>query len=393
MKRPTYTLTSLIKTVFRSGERSLPRKELCERLQERLAHTQIGQSDGEAVLAEVLRAPHSPVRTGHTAAIIELTYQPHQLYDLAYRFLRDTHVPRTTEQIVPELRRQTQFSWNQVNRLLQLERDPRFVQYQGDRRWFLAEWEVANDLVYAYAREHGLEKIAIRSLPFFLESEIGLSARGYVFLPELDARFEMAGESMLIRPVPEMDRAQQNGPSDAPQEDTEAVQAEEAHPVAQADANHDAAEAVPADSVKAAPDVAESAIAEAEGSAEAGESVEAEEAVPANEANMTARASEPETQAEVAATAVLTADHHQLSFEEEPFVNTIPSQPVLQEVYQMLQQSLARLQARQQQMAQEVVAFFQQNDMSAIEALMKEKHKNEQLALAIQQALAVAEQQ
>lgn len=358
MKRPTYTLTSLIKTVFRSGERSLPRKELCERLQERLQHTQAGQPDGEAVLAEVLRAPHSPVRTGHTAAIIELTYRPHQLHDLAYRFLRDTHVPRTTEQIVPELRRQTQFSWNQVNRLLQLERDPRFVQYQGDRRWFLAEWEVANDRVYAYAREHGLEKIALRSLVFFLETEIGLPSRGYVFLPELDDRFEMAGESMLIKTWPDQ-------PGDALQEEAEAGEAEASVTAAAADAAPDVAAAVPVEAVETAHDFAETAMAEARGDAAA----------------------------EVAVAAVLTDDHHQRRFEEEPIVNTILSQPVLQEVYQMLQQSLVRLQDRQQQMAQEVVAFFQQNDMAAIEALMKEKHKNEQLALAIQQALAVAEQQ
>ncbi|MFP3381590.1 hypothetical protein SB767_35320, partial [Bacillus sp. SIMBA_069] len=63
--------------------------------------------DSTALLEKVLQMDQSPVRVASSEAIVELTYQPHQLYDLAYRFLRDTGAPKKLEQIVAELRRQT----------------------------------------------------------------------------------------------------------------------------------------------------------------------------------------------------------------------------------------------------------------------------------------------
>lgn len=59
----------------------------------------------------------------------------------------------------------------------------------------------------------------------------------------------------------------------------------------------------------------------------------------------------------------------------------------------MLRLALDRLQVRNQEMAQEVVAHFQKSNMQAIEVLMKEKHKNEQLALGIEQVLKANDQQ
>jgi hypothetical protein len=75
-------------------------------------------------------------------------------------------------------------------------------------------------------------------------------------------------------------------------------------------------------------------------------------------------------------------------------MNTTTHSPsVLAEVTQLLRQALARLEARNQEMSQDVIAYFQKSDMQAIEQLMKEKHKNEQIALGIQQVLSAAEQQ
>jgi hypothetical protein len=330
MKRPTYTLSSLIKKVFRPGERSLPRNEIKERLQQSLT-TYGYELDSEAALAKVLQMKQSPVRVGHTEAIIELTYQPHQLFDLAYRFLRDTHTPKKIEQIVPELRRQTQFSWNQVTRLLELERDPRFVQYQGDPRWFLAEWKVANDRVYDFMRTNGLRQISLRSLSYFLEHEVGVSLREELFLPEADDRFQLEGESLLIvvekadtpLAVDEIDRSQQ---ADEPVE----------HP------------AMPV-----------------EGRAEA--------AVTISPGMMT--------------------EQVQVNVEEETFVNTLETQTTAVEVSQLLRQALVRLEERNQQMAAEVVSFFQQSNLQAIEELMKEKHKNEQIVQGLRQLLALTDEQ
>lgn len=322
MKRPTYTLTSLIKKVFRPGERSLPRSEINQRLKDCLRANGY-EMDSEEVLAQVLEMEHSPVCIGHTDAIVELTYQPHQLYDLAYRFLRDTHLPKTVEQIVPELRRQTQFSWNQVRRMLELERDPRFIQYQGENRWYLAEWKVANDRVYQFILQNDLKQISLRTLSYFLEVEVGLSKED-IFLPEIDERFHMDGDAISVNVEP---------------------QAAVEPPVA----------------LKPQP------------------AVEAQ----AKEVELASK--------EVAAASPAILE--QLSFEEESFMNTVANQTVAGEVSQLLRQALGRLEERNQHMAQDVVGYFQQNNMQAIEVLMKEKHKNEQIALGLKQVLALAEDQ
>lgn len=331
MKRPTYTLSSIIKKVFRSGERSLPRNEIISRIEASGLADQHGL-ESEALLVEVLRMEQSPVRVGRSEAILELTFQPHQLFDLAYRFLRETHTPKTVEQIIPELRRQTQFAWNQIVRMLELERDPRFVQYQGDKRWYLAEWKLANDQVYEFCREKGITQIAARTLPHLMEMEVGLPEREYVFIPYLDERFRMNGETLYML-----------------------VFNEEEH------------------------------LEEQELQQQAEQIESADEAIAAAEEEAAATLAElNEEQAK---------SHEQLQIEEEPLMNTVQTQSVLQEVHQMLRQALGRLEVRNQEMSQEVIAHFQQSNMQAIEVLMKEKHKNEQVALGIQQVLAVCEQQ
>lgn len=358
MKRPTYTLSSIIKKVFRSGERSLPREEICSRLEASGLTTGFGM-DGSALLAKVLRMEQAPVKVGRSEAIIELTYQPHQLFDLAYRFVRDTHMPKTLEQIAAELRRQTQFGWNQIMRMLQLERDPRFVQYQGDGRWFLAEWTLANDQVYAFCRANGITQVAARTVHHFLEQEVGV-ADDAMFLPALDDRFRLDGEILYI-----IARDGDEEQSQAGLEAAAAVEtADETKPEADsAEAGHTAAD------VKDAGQSGTSQQQPTDGQRE-------REAQPAQ--NHTHRHQEV---------------HEQLHFEEELSMNTVQTQSVLEEVQQLLRQALGRLESRNAEMAQEVVAHFQQSNMQAIEVLMKEKHKNEQIALGIQQVLTTTEQQ
>ncbi|WP_126425665.1 hypothetical protein [Brevibacillus marinus] len=202
MRRPTLTTTSMMKKAFRPGERSLSRSEIVERLALELQGAGIAES-GEAFLSRLLNIPNSPVRAGRTEAIIELAYQPHQLFDLAYRYLRDTQQPKTADQIFREVRKRTHFSWNQIARILVLEKDPRFVQYEQDERWFLAEWKLANDHVYEYLVSTGAASIPLRAVTYSLEQEMGLSAKEYVFLPELDDRFLVqSGYVQLSSPEP-----------------------------------------------------------------------------------------------------------------------------------------------------------------------------------------------
>ncbi|UFJ41642.1 hypothetical protein LOK74_03770 [Brevibacillus humidisoli] len=190
MRRPTYTITSIMKKAFRPGERSLSRSEIVERLEVGLQAAGI-DGNGEEFLTRILHIPNAPIRVGRTEAIIELVHQPHQLFDLAYRYLLDAQVPKTAEQIFREVRKRTQFSWNQIARILILERDPRFVQYENDDRWFLAEWKLANDHVYEYLVSAKAAPMPLRAVSYTMEREIGLSPKEYVFLPELDDRFQV----------------------------------------------------------------------------------------------------------------------------------------------------------------------------------------------------------
>ncbi|GEB34388.1 hypothetical protein P4V49_07645 [Brevibacillus parabrevis] len=287
--------------------------------------------DSATLLDKVLKMEQSPVRIASSEAIVEITYQPHQVYDLAHRFLRDTQTPKKLEQIVAELRRQTQFGWNQILRMLQLERDPRFVQYQGDDRWFLAEWTQANDQVYDFCRDNGITHVAARSLVHFLEQEVGIAGDA-AFLPLLDDRFRVEGETLYIIVRSE--------------ETDEELAAEE---IAAADSSESIA-------------VIEN---------------ETEEVAPETASPLHQEPKQEET----------------IFTKEETNMTNATNVRVLEEVQQLLQEAISRLEGRNQEMSQEVVAHFQQSNMQAIEVLMKEKHKHEQIVLGIQQVLATSEQQ
>ncbi|KNB72204.1 hypothetical protein [Brevibacillus reuszeri] len=340
MKRPTYTLPSIVKKVFRSGERSLPRTEICSRMEANELNAFL-DLDSTALLEKVLQMDQSPVRVASSEAIVELTYQPHQLYDLAYRFLRDTGAPKKLEQIVAELRRQTQFGWNQILRMLQLEKDTRFVQYQGDIRWFIAEWTLGNDQVYEFCRSNGITQVTSRSLIHFLEQEVGIAGDA-AFLPNLDDRFRIDGEILYIV---------------VRSEDESEEQIEERMAVSE----------VAAAAVSQAPET----IAKTDSVSEV---VVTESAQPVLQ----------EEQKE---------QEKPLITKEEITMSNATNQQVLEEVQKLLQEAIERLETRQQDMSQEVVDHFQQSNMQAIEVLMKEKHKHEQIVLGIQQVLATSEQQ
>ena len=319
MKRPIFTLPSIVKKVFRPGERSLPREEICARM-EAGGLTSGTELDGASLLDRVLKMEPSPVRVGSSEAIVEITYQPHQLFDLAFRYLRETQSPKLLNQIASELRRQTQFGLNQIMRLLQLEKDPRFVQVQGDARWLLAEWTIANDQVYDFCRKNGITKVTMRSLSYFLEQEVQVGTEA-VFLPGLDDRFRIDGDSLYIT---------------MESKDTE--------------------EQLTIQEIAAA-------IAQEE------------------EAKTSMQVNHPDE-----------IKPEQDGLREEVTMNSVQSQQTIQEVRQLLEQAISRLEARNREMAQEVVVHFQQNNMQAIEVLMIEKNKHEQIATGIQQLLAASEQ-
>lgn len=317
MRRPTLTTTSIMKKAFRPGERSLSRSEIVERLERELQAAGIAES-GAVFLSRMLKAPDSPVRIGRTEAIIELVYQPHQLHDLAYRYLLNIRQPKTAEQIFREVRKQTNFSWNQISRMLNLEKDPRFVQYEQDERWFLAEWKLANDHVYEYLVSTGAASLPLRAVSYSLEQKLDLSPKEYIFLPELDERFRVEADWLRLA------------------------------------------------------------------SAERAESTD----------EMEARAEVSQAEAEAAA-AVAAADSTQpiRDVEADCDMNTTTTKTNVQaEVAQLLHQALKLLEQRSQEMAQEVIARFQESDVKGIEVLIQEKQRNEQVEGGIRQVLATLTQ-
>jgi len=319
MKRPIYTLPSIVKKAFRTGERSLPREEICSRLEAcgLISGTNL---DAASLLDRVLKMEPSPVRVGSSEAIVEITYQPHQLFDLAFRYLREARTPKLLNQIAAELRRHTQFGMNQIMRMLQLEKDPRFVQVQGDERWLLAEWSIANDQVYDFCQNKGITRVSMRSLVYFMEQDVQVGSES-VFLPELDDRFRVEGVSLYI-----MLESRETEEQLAFQEIAAAVREEERKTAAQAGHVED-------------------------------------------------------------------DKREEEGLKEELKMNSVQVQSqTIQEVRQLLQDAVSRLEARNREMAQEVVAHFQQNNLQAIEVLMKEKNKHEQIATGIRQLLEASEQ-
>ncbi|WP_139491271.1 hypothetical protein [Brevibacillus dissolubilis] len=350
MRRPAYTTLSCIKKVFRPGERSLPRTDIIDRLTDCLPYVSNGQ-DVEQTLTEILQMPVSPVRVGRTEAIIELLPVSHPVFELAYRYLREIHTPRTIEQILQKLRKNSPLSWNQLTRTLVLEQDPRFVQFEQDQRWYLAEWQVANDHVFAYAARNQMDRIALRSVLPLMEHELKLSSKEYVFVPELDDRFRMEGENLYICIA-------EDG---AAQADSVPVTAQE----------------------PAVEQLAQTEVMEAE----------AQTAAAVTDATATAEAVTVTTEAAETATTPPTTNPAPYPKEDVTMTTMTATQPVNEQVEQLIRQAVSLLETRNQEMQAEVVGHFQQSNMEAIEILMKEKHKNEQAANGLLQVISALEQQ
>lgn len=321
MKRPTYTIASYIKKVFRPGERSLPRTDIIARLEEQLSLMPNGKS-AEATLSEAMQLTDSPIKVGRTEAILELSYQPHQLFDQAYRFVRKSHSPKNLDQMMRELRQHTHFSWNQITKLLTLDKDPRFIQYDGDDRWYLAEWKLANDSIYEFLVSKAIDRLSIRLLFHMVENELKLSTKESIFAPELDGRFTVNGENIYV-----------NGQDDM-------------------------------------------AIAIQE--------VETAEAQVATTDTLVEKPALEQTEPQGKNLELV---------QEEKIMITTQTKNVLTEVEQLLSKAASLLDQRNEEMSQEVISHFQESNMDAIEILMKEKHKNEQVVTDIKTIVTTLDQE
>ncbi|WP_047155390.1 hypothetical protein [Aneurinibacillus tyrosinisolvens] len=107
MSELVYTSSSMLKMVFRSGERSLSRQEVESRLQNTYSTSLMKMNVlPERVIEEAMADEQSPFHIGGSHAVIEMetTVRDHIAEELV-RYLLENKGPLTTDQCLKKLRR------------------------------------------------------------------------------------------------------------------------------------------------------------------------------------------------------------------------------------------------------------------------------------------------
>ncbi|GAB7387034.1 hypothetical protein BSNK01_08700 [Bacillaceae bacterium] len=199
MRKPTWTATSLLKKVFRQGERSLSKEEILQRLQEAYTHELSATgSDGLTVLRRALNSQNSPFQKGASEAIVQFNGNKSKILDHAYAILKEIKRPLSEEKLKQKLRQRGVLHWHQMKKPLPLEQDPRFVQLESDGRWMPTEWRLANDKVFEYALSRQAFFFPLEKIPEILK-EMGLSQHEYIFILDGDERFSVEEGHLRVR--------------------------------------------------------------------------------------------------------------------------------------------------------------------------------------------------
>ncbi|WP_134698539.1 hypothetical protein [Ammoniphilus sp. YIM 78166] len=195
MAKHIYTPISLIKKVFRLGERSLSRDEISQRL---LSASDVQGEWAEQTIQSALDQPSTPFREGNSRAIIEYVQETQALSQNVWRIFQEAGGPLTEEQILRKLRSFNLISWSFNFERLGLQGDHRFSQL-SDHRWILSEWEIANDEILAFIESKETKEILNKDVPYVMQMRMGMTKKKCIFLPELDDRFEILGDRITLR--------------------------------------------------------------------------------------------------------------------------------------------------------------------------------------------------
>jgi hypothetical protein len=190
----------MLKKVFRTGERSLSRQELENRLQNTYGTSlqRMNQSPAQ-VIDEALAEEISSFHVGASHAVIEMEAPFRDLIaEELVRYFLESKGPLTAEQCLKKLRRQNIISYSYAENKLPLYKDSRFVQFTGSDLWYLARWEVANDRVYRFLANKQIKQLPLTQLLLMMEHELNLSRRDYVFVPEGDSRLRVIEGLVLV---------------------------------------------------------------------------------------------------------------------------------------------------------------------------------------------------
>lgn len=200
MSELVYTPSSMLKKVFRTGERSLSRQELENRLQNTYGTSlqRMNQSPAQ-VIDEALAEEISSFHVGASHAVIEMEAPFRDLIaEELVRYFLESKGPLTAEQCLKKLRRQNIISYSYAENKLPLYKDSRFVQFTGSDLWYLARWEVANDRVHRFLANKQIKQLPLTQLLLMMEHELNLSRRDYVFVPEGDSRLRVIEGLVLV---------------------------------------------------------------------------------------------------------------------------------------------------------------------------------------------------
>jgi hypothetical protein len=200
MEGLVYTPASMLKKVFREGERSLSKQELQNRLQNTYGTgLEAINMTAEDVIDRAVEDEASPFHLGSSHAVIEMERIPRDhIAEEMVRYFLENKAPLTEEQCLKKLRRVNLISYSFPASKLPLYKDPRFVQLDGSDLWYLARWSPANDELYDFIVERQLKQFPLAQLYMIMEHELGLSRREFVFVPEGDKRFRVIEGLVII---------------------------------------------------------------------------------------------------------------------------------------------------------------------------------------------------
>jgi len=129
--------------------------------------------------------------------------QGDDLQERAYHFLQESGVPQKQGEILRHLQGVTGRGRGELMSRLDLDSDPRFGRLESGE-WLLVEWNLVNDQIAAWMIELGQRRAAREDLlALVADEEHEGQGQSAVFLPELDSRFAVVGESvecLLVEP-------------------------------------------------------------------------------------------------------------------------------------------------------------------------------------------------
>lgn len=202
MRRPCYTKSSLVKLAFRSGELSLSMAELEQRLEQlkeefpQFVSNPLKELPSHQIIQDVLAKEGGPIMFGTSQAIVQLKQSQNSLADRIVLLFQQRKHPLTTEQIRQHLWKRHLIG--HMKAPLPLEEDIRFLQVEGDERWFLRSWFICNDQVYQLLRAEGMKGGRLQEIVRMMEQRWQMPRERYLFLPEIDSRFKVWEEQFLI---------------------------------------------------------------------------------------------------------------------------------------------------------------------------------------------------